>query len=317
MTLSVHSSGQCCARPSDTLLRSCPLGHILKCRGIASAVPLIIDKIELNLDFHIFDVLDFDLLLGSPFEKLLTSQGSLDKKLRKTASATVSCLENSMAKHFPEPNPFEEIMHESPFIPSEFILFEVAKFVTSEENNSEEILRFCEDERSLSLLSEFEPLSSGPKEVVLDHDESLDMKNRRAMECYEAPTLESIEKDSIYEHGSFILVIPQKPCSFNTSPESGTHYVQSTHKDYNCLKVLSCKTFRRLVVDAYVYRKHCKFRGCSVVLTLQLNLHDTSTIGDEKGNTSSTIAARGCSHGRAYDKKQSTAGRYPGLSFIY
>ena len=80
-------------------------------------------------------------------------------------------------------------------------------------------------------------------------------------------------------------------------------------------KVLSCKIFRRLVVD-YVYHKHCKFRGCSVVLTLQLNLHVTSTIGDEKGNTSSTIAARECSHGRSYDQKQSTTGRQPGLSFI-
>ena len=137
---------------------------------------------------------------------------------------------------------------------------------------------------------------------MISHDESLDMKNRRATECCEAPTLEFIEKDSIYEHGSF-LVILQKPCSFNASPESGTHCAQSTHEDYNCLKFLSCKTFRMLVVDAYVYRKHCKFRGCSVVLTLQLNLRDTSTIGDKKGNTSSTIAARGCSHGRAYDHK--------------
>ena len=66
-------------------------------------------------------------------------------------------------------------------------------------------------------MNEFEPLFSSPKEVVLDHDrdspmishdESLDMKNQRATECYEALTLESIEKDSIYEHGSFILVIP-------------------------------------------------------------------------------------------------------------
>ena len=112
-------------------------------------------------------------------------------------------------------------------------------------------------------MSEFEPLFSGPKEVVLDHDrdstmishdESLDMKNRRATEYCEAPTLEFIEKDSIYEHGSF-LVILQKPCSFNASPESGTHCAQSTHEDYNCLKVLSCKTIRRLVVDARVYRK--------------------------------------------------------------
>ena len=81
--------------------------------GVASAGPLVIDKIEINLDFHIFDILDFDLLLSSPLEKLLTYQGSLDKKLRKTAFAAVSCLENSMAKHFLEPNPLEEMMHES------------------------------------------------------------------------------------------------------------------------------------------------------------------------------------------------------------
>ena len=72
--------GNVTLRPSDTLLKSCPLGHTLKCRGVTSVVPLIIDEIEVNLDFHIFDILDFDLLLGSPFEKLLTSQGSLDKK---------------------------------------------------------------------------------------------------------------------------------------------------------------------------------------------------------------------------------------------
>ena len=183
--------GNVTLRPSDMLLRSCPLGHILKCRGIASAVPLIVDKIEVNLDLHIFDILDFNLLLGSLFEKLLTSQGSLDKKLRKTASATVSCLENSMVKHFPEPNPLKEMMHESPFIPSKSILSEVTKFATSEEHDSEVTFHFCEDERSLCLLSEFEPLPSGPEKVVLyhdrdstmiSHDKSLEMENRWAME---------------------------------------------------------------------------------------------------------------------------------------
>ena len=129
-------------------------------------MPLTIDKIEINLDFHIFDILDFDLLLGSPFEKLLTSQGSLDKKLRKSASATVSCLENSMAKHFPEPNPLKEMMHESPFIPSESILSEAAKSTASEEHDSEVTLHFCEDVRSLFLLSEFEPHPSGPGKLL-------------------------------------------------------------------------------------------------------------------------------------------------------
>ena len=135
MALSVHS-----------LLKRCPLGHILECWGVISVVPLIVDKIKVKLDFHIFDILDFDLLLGSPFEELLISQGSLDKKLRKTASATTSCLENSTAKHFPESNPIKEMMHESPFIPSESILSEVAKSVASEEHDSKVTLHFCEDE---------------------------------------------------------------------------------------------------------------------------------------------------------------------------
>jgi hypothetical protein len=58
-------------RPSEKLLKSCPSGHILECRGVAYVVLLLVDKIKVNLDFHIFDVLDLDLLLGSPAEKLL------------------------------------------------------------------------------------------------------------------------------------------------------------------------------------------------------------------------------------------------------
>ena len=58
------------------------------------------------LDFHIFDIFDFNLLLGSPLEKLLTSyQGSLDEMLRENASATaIPCLENPLAKKLPEQN---------------------------------------------------------------------------------------------------------------------------------------------------------------------------------------------------------------------
>ena len=102
-------------------------------------------------------------------------------------------------------------MHESPFIPSESILSEVAKSTASKEHDSEVTLHFCEDERSLSLLSEFEPFPSGPEKVVLDHDrdstmlshdESLEIENLWAMEFCEAPTLESNEKDSSNEHGT-------------------------------------------------------------------------------------------------------------------
>ena len=123
---------------------------------------------------------------------------------------------------------------------------------------------------------ELEPRPAGLEYVVLDlnrestssfHDESLEMENQWAMEFCEAPTLESEEKDSTNEHGSFTFDIPRKPCSFNATPESGMFSALCTHKDYNQLKVLFCKIFRRLVVDVYVYRKHFRFRGCTVALT--------------------------------------------------
>ena len=94
-----------------------------------------IDKIEVHLDFYIYDILDFDLLLGLPLEKLLASYGSLDEKLRETVSTTTtSCSEKSMAEHLPEQNTVEEMMHTSPFISSEPVLLEVLE--SSEEYNS-------------------------------------------------------------------------------------------------------------------------------------------------------------------------------------
>ena len=98
---------------------------------------------------------------------------------------------------------------------------------------------------------EFEPLPSGPEKVVLDHDrgpttishdESLEMENTWAMEFDEAPTLESKVKDSLDKHGSFTPEIPQEPCSFNASPESGTLCAPSIHEDYNHHMVLYCNT---------------------------------------------------------------------------
>ena len=89
--------GSVSLKPSGKLFESCPFGHILECRGIASAVPITIDKIEVNLDFHIFDILDFDLLIGYPLENFYHSPlGSLHEKLGEKTSAS-PCLENPTA----------------------------------------------------------------------------------------------------------------------------------------------------------------------------------------------------------------------------
>ena len=93
--------------PTDKYFKS-PSGLYFECRGIARDVPIIIDKIEVHLDFYIYNILDFDLRLGLPLEKLLASHGSLDEKLRETGSATATpCLENLLAKPLPEQNPWE------------------------------------------------------------------------------------------------------------------------------------------------------------------------------------------------------------------
>ena len=193
--------------------------------------------------------------------------------LRENASATtVPCLENSMAKDFPEQNLLEEMVHTSLFVSSDPVLLEDVE--SSEEYDSKDSLHFCEDECSSSPLIECEPLPAGPEYVVLGlyqdtttsfHDKSLEMEKSWAKEFGEAPTLESNEKDSSHEHGNFTLDIP---CSFNATPKSGMLSALCTHKDYNHPIVLFCKIFRRLVVDIYVYRKHCRFHGCTVALTL-------------------------------------------------
>ena len=87
-------------------------------------------------------------------------------------------------------------------------------------------------------------------------------------EFCEAPTLESNEKDSSNEHGNFTLDIPQKSSSFNATLESSTLSAPHTHENCNHSKAFSCKIFRKVVVDAFVYRKQCRFHGYTVALTL-------------------------------------------------
>ena len=52
---------------STNKLFKSPSGFIFKCCGIR-AVPVIIDEIKVHLDFHIFAILEFDLLIGYPLE---------------------------------------------------------------------------------------------------------------------------------------------------------------------------------------------------------------------------------------------------------
>ena len=89
------------------------LGLIIECCGIVRDVPIEINETEVHLDFHIFAILDFELLIGYPFEKLFQekpSHGSLNEEFKKTTFATpISHLDIPMAKYHPNHNPFEEV----------------------------------------------------------------------------------------------------------------------------------------------------------------------------------------------------------------
>ena len=83
-------------------------------------MPVKIDGTEVHLDFHIYAILEFNLLIGYPLENLFqekSSHGSLSEEFGKTASATHP--ENLMAEHYANHNPFEEVKFICPLISPE------------------------------------------------------------------------------------------------------------------------------------------------------------------------------------------------------
>jgi hypothetical protein len=80
-----------------------------------------INKIEVFIDFHIFAILEFDLLIGYLLDKLFQEKyphGSLSEKFGKVASATH--LKIPMAEHIPNQDLFEEVKFISLFISHRF-----------------------------------------------------------------------------------------------------------------------------------------------------------------------------------------------------
>ena len=145
----------------------------------------------------------------------------------------------------------------------------------------------CEIERTPSPSLEPKSCPSGHPNIVLDsgRDSTLILhKKIYAMDNPSAPTLETKKKDSTVEHESFSFETPHVSCSFLESLEFISLKTTCSYKDANLLLILVHKLYRRMVVDAFIYHKYFKSRSCTMA------------------------------HGQAYDHKQSTARRYPGLS---
>jgi hypothetical protein len=51
-----------------------PSGLIFECCGIARAMPITVDKNDVHLDFHIYAILEFELLIG-PYGQAFSKKG--------------------------------------------------------------------------------------------------------------------------------------------------------------------------------------------------------------------------------------------------
>jgi hypothetical protein len=190
--LAKHLLGNMPLVSTNKLFKS-PLGLFFKCYGIARVMPGLIDKVKVHLDFHIYAILEFDLLIGHPLKNLILdkpSHGGLDEKFGETTFSTPTfCLESPKVKQQPNNNTFEEAKFISPF---------VSKLA-------------YETEHIPSPSLEPKSCPSSHPNVVLnnDRDSKLILHERFcAMDMLIAPTLEIKEKDSIIEHESFSFETP-------------------------------------------------------------------------------------------------------------
>jgi hypothetical protein len=103
--------------PTNKLFKS-PLMLFFECCEIARAVPIEINETKVHLDFHIYAILEFDILISHPLLNLIQEKsfdGGLDNNMGKTAFAThTSCPVSPMAKPHLTHDPFEEAKFVSP-----------------------------------------------------------------------------------------------------------------------------------------------------------------------------------------------------------
>jgi hypothetical protein len=88
-------------------------GCIVPSLGILCALPIFVNGTRVLLNFYIFDVVEFDVLIGQPIERLIEEgqTGKLDIKLRKNFELSVPITHslNIKMESLPELDPIEEI----------------------------------------------------------------------------------------------------------------------------------------------------------------------------------------------------------------
>ena len=111
----------------------------LKGLGTLHNITLHHGNVEMTLDFHVFDITDFDILIGHPLEKLFFDQpkiGDMDIKLgRDVFTIPITRAKNSVVESLPHLNLPKEVMSVQPLDSHELSLEKDAKLFIEEEGD--------------------------------------------------------------------------------------------------------------------------------------------------------------------------------------
>lgn len=158
--------------PTQKTFKS-PTGAILEGYGILNNVSIRHKDAEALLNFHVFEVPSFDVLIGLPLEKLFTaaSSGNLSVNIGgKALSIPISRSRNTIAEFPDERDLTEEVKVISPFDPPDTLLDQDADLFTEEEDDLQETLELPEDEPPTRPPIELKTLPPGLRYAFLHGD---------------------------------------------------------------------------------------------------------------------------------------------------
>jgi hypothetical protein len=98
--------------PTTKLLKGLS-GHILLSLGILYVLPIQVNGTKVHLSFYIFDIIEFDLLIGQPIERLIQEGQTrkLNIRLGKNFKLSIPITHsiNVETEPIPEQDPMEEV----------------------------------------------------------------------------------------------------------------------------------------------------------------------------------------------------------------
>jgi hypothetical protein len=140
--------------------------------GILHVIPVWYDKTELALDFHIFKVQYFDVLIGHPIEKMfqnISPLGTLDVTLGgKDISMPILWSKDSMTEPTPQDETVDEVEAVLPVETPESSLENDAELFTDVEDDHDETFELPTHEQPPHRPIELKPLPSGLRYAFLN-----------------------------------------------------------------------------------------------------------------------------------------------------